>query len=183
MRRAPPPPQAVVGVPGPDPSPQGGRRGPTASASALGITCCELLKTKPRARTGHPREGLAFLGWELQMEVPRRGLWLLLLRATRAAGFPRELASGATPSLTEKSSLPKIPHAAGKREKGQNDVGVHVINHLVHKNCLITGKIWKSIYCSEQLTRGLRTRGSTLWSCVDPPDLGWLQLHRKERNL
>lgn len=64
--------------------------------------------------------------------------------------FPQELASSVTPSLTKKSSLPKIPHAAGKRKKGQNDVGVCVINHLVHKNCLITGKIWKSTYYSEQ---------------------------------
>lgn len=66
--------------------------------------------------------------------------------------LPRELASSVTLSLTRKSSLPKIPHAAGKWKKGQNDVGVRVINHLVHKNCLITGKIWKSIYYSEQLT-------------------------------
>lgn len=69
-----------------------------------------------------------------------------------AARFPRELVSNVTPSLTEKSSLPKISHAAGKRKKGQNDVGVRVINHLVHKNCLITGKIRKSIHYSEQLT-------------------------------
>lgn len=57
-----------------------------------------------------------------------------------------------TPSFTRKSSLSKIPHAAGKRKKGQNDVGVRVINHLVHKNCLITGKMWKSTYYSEQQT-------------------------------
>lgn len=76
-----------------------------------------------------------------------------------------------TPSLTRKSSLPKIPHAAGKREKGQNDVGMRVINHLVHKNCLITGKIWKSIYYSQQLTLGAVDEGSTARGCGEPPDL------------
>lgn len=55
----------------------------------------------------------------------------------------------------QEKSLPKIPHAAGKRKKGQNGVGVRAINHLVHKNCLITGEIWKSIYySSERLTLG-----------------------------
>lgn len=68
-----------------------------------------------------------------------------------------------TPSFTRKSSLPKIPHAAGKRKKGQSDVGVHVINHLVHKNCLITGKIWKSTYYSEQRTFGAVQEGRASW--------------------
>lgn len=77
--------------------------------------------------------------------------------------FPRVLTSRMTPSFTRKSSLPKIPHAAGKRKKGQSYVGVHVINHLVHKNCLITGKIWKSTYYSEQRTFGAVQEGRASW--------------------
>lgn len=99
-----------------------------------------------------------------------RGSWLPC--------FPRELASSVTPSLTKKSSLPKIPHAAGKRKKGQNDVGVRVINHLVHKNCLITGNIWKSVYYSEQLAPRAVHEGEHT-SELRRPDLSFLQLQRK----
>ena len=70
----------------------------------------------------------------------------------RLPRFPLAPMSRVTPSFTRKSSLPKIPHAAGKCKKGQNDAGVRGINHLVHKNCLITGKMWKSTYYSEWRT-------------------------------
>ena len=55
---------------------------------ALGITCCELLKIKPWDHTEHRREGLAFPGWEFQIEAPGWGLWSPLPRATGAAGCP-----------------------------------------------------------------------------------------------
>lgn len=113
------------GVPSPEPSSQGGYCGSMTPTSALRITCCELLKTKPRDHTGQPREGLAFLGWELQIRrlggsaVPapegEQASWLPC--------FPGELASCVTPSLTKKSSLPKISRAAGKWKKGQNGIG------------------------------------------------------------
>lgn len=43
----------------------------------------------------------------------------------------------------QEKSLPQTPHAAGKWGKGQSSVGVRAVSHLVHKNCLITGKILK----------------------------------------
>lgn len=68
--------------------------------------------------------------------------------------FPGELASSVTPSLTKKSSLPKIPQAAGKRKKGQHEVGVRGLNQLVHKNCLITGMMRKSLLLRAADPRG-----------------------------
>lgn len=110
-------------------------------------------KTPGPQRVAERRTGISSLG------IPDWGPWVGAMVPPRSWGQPGgwlprfPLAPmRVTPSFTRKSSLSKIPHAAGKRKKGQNDVGVRVINHLVHKNCLITGKMWKSTYYSEQQT-------------------------------
>lgn len=112
----------------------------------------------------HFRAGNHRLGRPVGSAVPalegNQGGWL--------PRFSQELVSSVTPSLTKKSSFPKISHAAGKRKKGQNDVGVHDINLLVHKNCLITGKIRKSIYYSEQLTPGAVYEGKHISQLFRP---------------
>lgn len=93
--------------------------------------------------------------------------------------FPRELASSVTPSLSKKSSPPEMPRAAGKREKGQHGGGARGLNHqLVHKNCLITGTMRKSMCYSERPTLGAARQGRAHRSGSHPADLR-LRLQRK----
>lgn len=129
-------------------------------------------KTPGPPRVAERRTGISSLG------IPDWGPWVGAMVPPRSRGqpggrlprFPLAPTSRVTPSFTRKSSLPKIPHAAGKCKKGQNDVGVRVINHLVHKNCLITGKMWKSTYYSERRTlracAGVGGRVSGCWELL-----------------